>query len=125
MSPPRPLEKVMASIQTQTAKKKRRKPRRRQRMGFKPTYPTELLGIRTKRKGQVSMDEAANLLGWSTDRTRRQLKRDGVAKLSLPEGRTKGRYYVYEDDLRRVYPEHYERLQRERAEPDPSMFEDA
>lgn len=120
----RPLEQVLESIQARKAKK-RRKPRKRRRMGYKPTYPTESLGIRTRRLGQVGMGEAANLLGWTVPRARYQFIRDGIARLSKPEGLKVGRYYVYEDDLRRVYPEHYDRIQRERVEPDPDMFGDA
>jgi hypothetical protein len=123
MSGPRPIEKVLASIQERTKKRKRRKPRRRQRMGHRPTYPTDGLGIRTRRKGQVAMDEAANLLGWTTERARRTFIRDGVAKLDKPEGCKVGRYYVFEDDLRRVYPEQYDRIQRERAEPEWDLVE--
>lgn len=125
MSPPRALEQVLASIQDRKAQKKRRKPRRRRKRLRTLLYQTESLGICTKRKGQVSMGEVALLLGWSTDRARAQLKRDGVARLSKPDGVKVGRYYVYEPDLRRVYPEQWERLMLQRVQADESMLDDA
>lgn len=126
MSRPRSFEDIMFSVMVRLEERRERRARKYRstyRKKHLVTYPTESLGIRTRRKGEISMSEAAALLGWSTAAATRAFKRDGVARLRISPGKKSGRYYITEDDLRRAYPEQYARIMREMVEPDLTMLE--